>query len=322
MSEIIYDFNGRLKREFPSQVIVDITERCNFACIHCPHSQFAQSDIYAARDLSFEVVKKVADEVHDYGQGYCQQIRFASEGEPFLNKDVYKMLSYTVEQSGVFVSITTNGSTLTHDNVLKLLDTGISMVDISIDAYTEETYNKIRVGGNFKRVVAGVQDLICTKRELGSKTKVIVSYVKQPDNKHEADDFKHFWEQEGVDYVVMRDLHTAGGANMQNKMEVFEETRRPCVYPWERVSINPDNKILFCPADWQGKAEIGDYTKETIHEIWKSDKYQNLRDMHIHNCYADGHMCEECKDWATTAWPGSDRRGYGDMIAEFTEGDI
>ena len=60
---VTYGFYDRLKAEFPSQVIVDMTEVCNLACIHCPHPAFKQSEHYAARHLDPELNRKLVDEV-------------------------------------------------------------------------------------------------------------------------------------------------------------------------------------------------------------------------------------------------------------------
>ena len=34
-----FGFNGYLSQGFPSQIIVDLTEFCNLACIHCPYEE-------------------------------------------------------------------------------------------------------------------------------------------------------------------------------------------------------------------------------------------------------------------------------------------
>ena len=64
-----YGFGGRLTQDFPSQVIVDITEVCNLACIHCPHPEFKKSEHYGARYLEPELNQKLIDEVKAYGPG-------------------------------------------------------------------------------------------------------------------------------------------------------------------------------------------------------------------------------------------------------------
>jgi molybdenum cofactor biosynthesis enzyme MoaA len=65
-----YDFQGRLKAEFPSQIIVDATEVCNLECIHCPHPEFKRSEHYATRYLDVSIHTKMVDEVRQYGQAH------------------------------------------------------------------------------------------------------------------------------------------------------------------------------------------------------------------------------------------------------------
>jgi len=56
-----YGFRDRLKAAFPSQIIVDATEVCNLACIHCPHPEFKRSEQYAGRHLDVELHRKMVD---------------------------------------------------------------------------------------------------------------------------------------------------------------------------------------------------------------------------------------------------------------------
>ena len=44
------DFLKDYQKKFPSQVMVDMTEVCNLACIHC-HPEFKRSTIYGKRML-------------------------------------------------------------------------------------------------------------------------------------------------------------------------------------------------------------------------------------------------------------------------------
>jgi hypothetical protein len=64
----------------------------------------------------------------------------------------------------------------------KLLASGLHMVDVSIDACTPETYAKIRVNGTLEVTRANVLALLRRRRELGAKTRVVVSFVEQPQN--------------------------------------------------------------------------------------------------------------------------------------------
>ena len=86
----------------------------------------------------------------------------------------------------------------------KLLDTGLHMIDISIDAFKDETYSKVRVGGNLEVTRKNVIDLIKLRNESIGNTKIIVSFVEQKENSNEIEEFKKFWHKNGADQVLIR----------------------------------------------------------------------------------------------------------------------
>lgn len=320
-SELKYGFYGRLKAEFPSQIIADITEVCNLACIHCPHLEFTKSEYYAARRLDPELNAKMVEEVRDYGKGMTQYIRYTSNGEPLLHPHAYEMIEYAARNSGVYVTLTTNGTIMNEKRTLKLLDSGVHMIDISIDAFTPETYANIRVNGDLNVTRANVLRLIDWVRSSGAKTKVVVSYVEQPLNAHETRDFEAFWKDNGADYVIIRRLHSCSGAKAElatQKREGFKkEIRRPCLYPWERIVLNADGLLTFCPADWFHGSPVADYRTTTIREAWAGEFYQKLRQAHLSNDFSKFEFCGQCPDWEATRWPW-EGRSYADMIEDFT----
>ena len=50
-----YGFYDRLTKDFPSQINVDLIDRCNYACIHCAYSVLAQEKKLAHAQLSKEL---------------------------------------------------------------------------------------------------------------------------------------------------------------------------------------------------------------------------------------------------------------------------
>lgn len=314
----MYGFYGRLKSEFPSQIIVDITENCNYACLHCPHANFQKSDVYTGAFLKPDLNNKMVDEVAKYGRNCTQQIRYTANGEPLLHPKVYEMLSYAVEKSGVMVSLTTNGSLLNDCNINRLLDTGIGLIDISLDAYSREVYEQIRINGVYDKVKQNVLNLLAERYKRKQNTRIVVSFVLQELNKHEAKDFENYWYNQGIDYVVIRQLHTAGGANEVHLDESSCGERKPCVYPWERIVLSAKGELGFCPASWQGETEICEYEQTTIKSLWQSDYYRRLREGHLQANLSDFVACNKCQDWRVINWP-EHGRGYGDMIADFSK---
>jgi MoaA/NifB/PqqE/SkfB family radical SAM enzyme len=319
-----YGFYGRLKAEFPSQVIVDNTELCNLACIHCAHSIFKKSKYYNGRSLSLDLNAKLVDEIRQHGQNITQYIRYSSEGEPLLDTHIYEMLAYAVRNSGVTVTLTTNGTLMKEQRIEQLLATRVDVVDISLDAFTPETYAKIRVNGDLSVTRANVLLLLQMAKQHPARTKVVVSYIEQPLNIHETKEFEAFWRDNGADYVVIRRLHSNSGvifgiANLMRK-ENIKEIRRPCPYPWERIILNPRGYLSFCPADWTHGSTIpdADYRTTTIFDTWQGDFYQKLREAHLTNNFSSHNFCGQCPDWKAISWP-IEGHSYANMIEEFKE---
>lgn len=313
-----YGFCDRLTENFPSQIIVDITEVCTLACIHCPHPQFKQSEHYARRMLSPELNKKMVDEVRTHSKGSCKYIRYTSNGEPLVHPKGYEMIEYAVNHSGTYVTLTTNGTIMNEKKTKRLLASGVHMIDISIDAYTAETYAKVRVNGDLEITRTNVQRLIRWIREGGFETKVVVSYVEQPENEHETLDFEKFWRGEGVSEVVIRRLHSAGGqiTHVAEEMKQNnEEDRYPCVYPWERLVLDPKGFLAFCPADWGYSSPIADFHNISIKDAWQGEFMNNLRKAHLNNDYSCHHFCGQCPDWMQIRWPHQGR-AYADLVGD------
>lgn len=311
-----YDFEGRLKKEFPSQVLVDITEVCNLGCIHCPHPDFKISQHYSAQYIDIKLNEKLVDEVKLHGKGLTQYIRYASNGEPLIHPHAFDMLDYAVQNCGTLVTLTTNGTILNEKRIRKLIKSGLHMIDVSIDAFKEETYKVIRKGGDLKVTRKNVIRLLEIIQEEKSEAKVIVSFVKQDENKDEADDFYNFWKKAGVNDVLIREQHSCSGAKEEIKFYKNSKNieRRPCVYPWERIVLNARGDLSFCPSDWVHGSFITNYKDNTIKEIWNGDFYKKLREAHLKNDFENFNFCGQCPDWQTTYWPSQEKKAYADLI--------
>lgn len=318
--EQVYAFRDRLSEHFPSQVNADITEVCNLACIHCPHPAFKVSEHYGARYLDPALNEKMVDEVASTGKGHTQYIRYASNGEPLVHPNGYDMIEHAVKYSGVFVTLTTNGTLMNERRMQRLLSAGVHMIDISIDAFKDETYSKIRVNGDLHVTRSNVLRLLRWTQETKASTRVVVSFVEQAENKGEAESFERYWTDQGAAGVVIRRLHSCAGskielAALRRQLQAKESKRRPCLYPWERVVLNARGDLAFCPTDWVHGSVLANYGKTTIAELWSSETFRELRHAHLTNEFSKHKFCGQCPDWEQTRWPG-DGRSYADLVEE------
>lgn len=325
IEEVKYGFQKHLSSRFPSQIIVDSTQFCNLACIHCPHPSFIKTDAYSGSHLDIELHKKLIDEIAIDGLGICQYIRYTANGETLIHPKFDEMIEYAGKYSKTRINVTTNGVLLTDKKSKKLLDAGVNVFDISLDAYSDETYSKVRVKGDLSKVRPNVLNLIKLIKEGSYDAKLVVSFVEQPLNMHETKQFEEFWKNAGADFVVIRRLHSAGGAKdgIKSKMEegLKNVERKPCLYPWERLTITPEGDLSYCPTDWMNKSHFIHFSKTTIKEAWQGKFMNSLREAHLSNNYNGFDFCKQCPDWIHTRWP-EEGRGYSDMMQELVPTDL
>jgi hypothetical protein len=114
-------------------------------------------------------------------------------------------------------------------------------------------------------------------------------------------------------------MHSAAGAvgdlAAVLRSQVGTIDRYPCLYPWERLCINPRGELQYCPQDWVHGSALFDFRTITLKAAWQSEPYRALREAHLKNDFSRHKFCGQCPDWAGTRWPGAGR-SYANMIEE------
>ncbi|WP_158948621.1 radical SAM/SPASM domain-containing protein [Pseudodesulfovibrio cashew] len=293
-----FGFESKECADFPTYVMFDVTNVCNAKCVHCPHSTVFPEKRGAKRHLPLEYFKQVVNECTDKPLNF---VRITADGEPLLHPDIIEMLNYCGAKNVGPVGLTTNGSLMTEEMAQKVIDSGIFMVDFSLDAATEETYKNIRVGLSFKKTYENVNRFIELAREQRPEMKVMVSYVKQEGNLHEVDAFREYWEPK-VNKVLVREL--ISNVNLVDTPRADAEIQRrwPCPHFFRRIVINYDGVLKACPIDWENKTSYRSLGETSIFDAWHSEYYHRARMEHLNLAFKTVTACGDCADWAGSPW--------------------
>jgi radical SAM protein with 4Fe4S-binding SPASM domain len=140
----------------PFLVVWDFTHKCNLSCKHC----YSNSGVSSEKELSTEDAFAVVDQLADFG---VTALAF-SGGEPLSRKDFFDVAGHATDR-GLYVSVATNGTLLTKENVTKLKKTRINYVEISIDGATSKSHDDFRgIPGAFEGAVNGLRN--CVEQDL------------------------------------------------------------------------------------------------------------------------------------------------------------
>jgi MoaA/NifB/PqqE/SkfB family radical SAM enzyme len=138
-------------------ITIELTTRCNSACIMCPNSTLPKMDM--PEDDIHEILKLLDTKVD------CD---FVGIGEPLLHPQWETAFRMAAERSErVFVS--TNAISLDATKAAALVDSGIHKVSISMDAADPATYRAIRGVDAFATAVAGTGDLVAARNRLNRR---------------------------------------------------------------------------------------------------------------------------------------------------------
>lgn len=283
--QITFDFQSAREAEFPPLVQLALMHYiCNSRCKKCPvglvnrgemgQNKQGEFDPKKRRFFPFELFCKVADEM---GKHPWSILRFHGRGEPLLHPDYIKMISYGKKAGIGTITSFTNAILLDEEKAEAILDAGLDLLELSIDAYSEELYRDFRGTGYFHQVVENSLNFIRLRNSRGSKTRVIVSAVDCPEFQPEKEKFQEFWAAR-ADKVIFRPYHTYGGRLPAipscQPVEVV-----PCSQLWTRFSINPWGQVNACFNDWADEEIVGDLSEpsQTIAKIWRNEKFEAIR---------------------------------------------
>lgn len=176
--------------------------KCNLSCKMCPkHSSL--SKIESKNDvMDAQLVEKIISQLGQFSPK-LKQIEFQDYGEPFLYKDIFKL----VDRVARFLPdcrsyITTNGCLLNSELIEQILQSKIYFIQFSLDACTESTYNKIRKGGDFSKVITNIK-LLVSRRDLLNLKKpfIATNFIILRSNIHELRGYIDLGESLGVDKI-------------------------------------------------------------------------------------------------------------------------
>lgn len=132
---------------------LELTERCNFDCVHCYINRPAGNRKAKAGELSTERIKTILEEAASLG---CLRVRFTG-GEPLLRED-FEELYVFARRLGLKVAIFTNASLITPRSAETFRQIPpLEKIEVTVYGMKKGSYEKVtRVPGSFEAAWRGI----------------------------------------------------------------------------------------------------------------------------------------------------------------------
>lgn len=256
-----FRFPEEMFSDFPAYIVVEPSSICNLRCSMC----FQQDEKLRIKSeigtMSMNLWKAIIDEAYENG---CQAITIAGRGEPLVNREIADMILYC-KNKFLELKLNTNGLLMNDDVIYAILESGMSTVVFSNEAYTDELYKKYRCGdpNGFQKFIRNIERFNEIRGRFYKGSKVITRICGVEFDEIDKDEFYSFW-MDKVDEVALTDYEER--VDTYNNT-ICTETNR-CSRLWQRVYIWQNGIVSPCDIDYLHKLEIGGGIEKSKHKIY------------------------------------------------------
>jgi radical SAM protein with 4Fe4S-binding SPASM domain len=270
----------------PLTLAIESTAKCNLFCPMCPRENI----YFPPKDMELGLFKKIIDEGRDF-------LEFAvpyGVGEPLLNPEIFDMVAYC-KKVGVPCGLSTNATVLGEEASRRLIGAGLDYLILAFDGATKETYEKYRKGAEFEKVQENIRTFLRVKKEMGSKIFCILQMVRLAENRDEIPALIRMWRIEGIDEIRIKkdEVHNEGSA-IPGDSEARPPMRHPCYLLWRGpMYVHYDGTTYPCCYIYP-EEPVGNLRKNTLTQIWNSERMVRLREAHISGDLSEYKACQNC----------------------------
>ena len=275
---------------YPPILMIEPTNICNLKCPMCPSGNGEMKRRMG--QLNFDNFKKLIDDIGDY----LLQIQLWNQGEPFLNKSFLDFVRYA-NKKGIMTHTSTNGHFIrTDEEAENLINSGLDQLIFSMDGTNQESYEKYRVGGDYKLVISSLERITKMKEKLKSKRPLIeLQFLVFKHNQSEIEhlismskklninriSFKtaQVYSNEQGDVFLPEDETFRRYGHDGENYELKGEVKNWCKRLWLNPAVNWDGTVSPCCFDKDAEYAFANIfvDNQKFKKIWNNEKYKLFR---------------------------------------------
>nr|WP_295444595.1 radical SAM protein [uncultured Thiodictyon sp.] len=283
-------------------MFVDPSSACNFSCPFCPtgHRDMIEETARFQGVMKLPLFQKIVDDLQEFDRP-IKVLRLYKDGEPFLNKNLDKMIAYAKQSGKVeYIDTTTNASLMTPERLGPILDAGLDKINISVDGMTHQQYQKFTgFDFDFEKFVANVKWLYAHKGNCEIVLKIPGELITEAQREEFYETFGDHCDRIFIENFApcwpQFDVEAHTGFKITTG--IYQQPVTPtdtCPYIFYSMSVNADGLVSACFLDWGRKLLMGDVRRQSLKSIWHSEQLNAHRLMHLEGKRSQHPVCRSC----------------------------
>lgn len=277
----------------PGIIVIEGYNVCNLRCVHCPYPIMTRQKT----QMPLSLYQKIIEDSVEVG---IKMVGLHNYSEPLLDSLIFDRVEFA-KSKGMYVAFSSNGTLLTTEKKEQIVDSGLDEIYFSFDGASKEVYERIRVGAQFEKVVASINELIAyKKRRKIQKPRILISCVVQKENYLQMRQLPKKLRElfKGVDAIGMQvvDPRRDKSALLPKRRVAGTKMSRvyPCAFVWTYLMVLSSGDVVPCCIDYDGSIILGNLNKQSIEEIWNSEEFKNMRALHLNRRGEMIKLCQDC----------------------------
>ena len=292
---------------YPTRICIEPTNYCQ---LHCPLCPTGENKIEVSKGMmSFVQFKQLLDEIGDY----IYKITLYNWGEPLLNPELPKFVKYATNR-GIRINISTNLNYYTDDMLEELVQNGLYKLTIGLDGASQNVYEQYRVGGNFNKVLEGINKINEYKKKYNTQYPILVwQYILLKSNEEEQYAAEQMAKQLNMQFRIK-----AVSLNEQQKQLIEKwypknkryqkatynaEHKNPyidrCLELWNSPVINWNGELVPCSCVYGNTYSVGNVFAEGFKKTWNNAEMRKARKYVMNKKVSGTCVCSECTQLKT-----------------------
>ena len=184
----------------------------------------------------------------------------------------------------------------------EILAGGVDRVLFSFDSPYAGKYESIRVGASYEQVLSNIREFVKLRNEkkaFGTLVRVGMVITENATEKETEDFYELF--KDIADVVSYNSVHKE--VEVDEEGYYLDEQGSICNVAdrkfadsqlWQRMTINWNGETEICCENYKQEYALGNVNKSTIHEIWTSERFDKVRELHARGEWWKIPQCRKC----------------------------
>lgn len=261
--------------QLPKRVTVELTNNCNRTCKGCPRLKTN----YPPGNMDWRLYTRILRQLPD-NTTIVPFFRGEATLHPKFPQAMRKLRRFEK------VQVATNGDKL-DVATRQAMTENCTFVSVSLHSFTYPR-NKHQVVKLFKE---------CNDAEVDTQVSILESLLPS-----DVDGFTRSWLKHVNNVRIYKEHSHIGFGDVPFDGGFDSSAGLPCVKPFEEMAVYWDGKVALCNHDWNSKG-LGNLNYTLIRDVWESEAYNLIREMHNNSLRKRVESCKDCSYWATSYIP-------------------